>query len=343
MQDTTRQRRFWVRPFAGVVMLVAVMLVSTGCQSIGGEAPAQPRAADAEVRQLVAQARSKKNMGNTTEALAMLAEAIDRDPNLTEAHVEVGQIQLDAGNVAAARTSYVRAVQSDPRNFDAQYGLALVNQLLGRVSDAVLGYQQALSIDPDNFDARRDLASAFLQAGRPDLSLRHAVTATEMQPESRAAWINLGAAYTMLGQHERAVKCYQQAAELGELDPPLLQSWAQAHLNLREYDRAANLLQQLVRDQPTAFAHERYGYSLFKQRKRQEAVVQFQAALQLDREMPQALNGIGVCLMAEYLETGRRTPALRDRAIAAWRRSLTVEPRQPKIVDLMTRFGRVAG
>ncbi|QDU72457.1 tetratricopeptide repeat protein [Mucisphaera calidilacus] len=342
MHDTRRQRRFWGHPLAGAGLLMVAMLVFAGCQSSGTEAQSTTRAADPQARQLVRQAQVSTDAGNTAEALAMLAEAIERDPDLTEAHVAVGQIQLDAGNVAAARTSYVRAVQTDPRDYDAQYGLALVNQILGRVSEAVQGYQRALSIDPESFDARRDLASAFLQAGRPDLSLRHAVTATEMEPESRAAWINLGAAYTMLGQHERAVRSYQQAAELGELDPPLLQSWAQAHLNLREYDRAANLLQQLVQDQPSAFAHERYGYALFKQRKRQEAVVQFQAALQLDREMPQALNGIGVCLMAEYLETGRRNPALRDRAIAAWRRSLTVEPRQPKIVDLMTRFGRIA-
>ncbi|WP_428388843.1 tetratricopeptide repeat protein [Mucisphaera sp.] len=343
MHDTGHTRRRSTQTLLGAGLLLTLTLFAgTGCETTALD-PLQTRSvSDSRATVLVAQADELVDAGNTGEALAVLAEAIERDPDLTEAHVAVGEIHLNAGNLNAAEQAYERAVQTDPRDYDAQYGLAVVNQLLGRVSESVTGYLRALSIEPESFEARRNLASAYLQAGRPDLALRHAVMSTEKDPESRGAWINLGATYSMLGDHEKAVRCYQQAAELGELDPPLLQSWSQAHLNLREFDRAANLLQQLVREQPSAYAHERYGYALFKQGRRQDAIVQFQAALELDRRMPPALNGIGVCLMAEFLETGRRNPALRDRAIAAWRRSLTIEPQQPKIVDLMSRFGRIA-
>ncbi|MEQ9453403.1 MAG: tetratricopeptide repeat protein [Phycisphaeraceae bacterium] len=340
MHDTGHHRWLSGRSTLSAGILLFTLLGLTGCESDGN----QPfmRSGDQQAVRMVSEARNLTSAGNTADALTLLAEAIDRDPNLTEAHVAVGEIYLESGNLNAAHGSYTRAVQTDPRDYDSQYGLAVVNQLLGRVSEAVTGYLRALSIDPDSFEARRDLASAYLQAGRPDLALRHAVMSTQENPESRGAWINLGATYSMLAQYDNAVRSFQQAAELGDLDAPLLQSWAQAHLNLREFDRASNLLEQLVRDEPSALGYERYGYALFKQGRRQEAIEQFQAALERDSQMPPALNGIGVCLMAEYLETGRRNPALRDRAIAAWRRSLSIEPRQPKIVDLMSRFGRIA-
>src|SRR5690606_15476752 len=123
---------------------------------------------------LVAEADASLRMGNTAEALRLLSAAIEKNPELTVAHMKVGDIERELGNYQQAERAYRTAATQEPRNFDAQYLHGLTLHLLNRLGDAVRAYLRALAIQPDDFAANLNLATAYLQLDEPSQGLPYA-------------------------------------------------------------------------------------------------------------------------------------------------------------------------
>ena len=324
-------RPTWIAALLGAVLLPIV----SGCMVN------EQRRAVIRSEALVAEAEDMIAQGLTDKALETFMEAIEENPNLTEAHIGVGSILRDRGDHAAARTAYEEAVRTDPNNFDANYYLGLMNQLLGDLHKAVRTYLRALAINPQSFEANRDLASAYLQLGRPGEAIPYAKRATELDPDSQPAWSNLAAAYSLVRDYENAIDAYRQAAELGELADPVLLGLADAHIRLGNYGRAINTLNSLIRQSPSSTAYERLGFAQYKLRRYESALENFNKALEIDPRDTAAMNGVGVCMMTLYIEGGQENKYQKTQAIQSWRKSVQLRPDQPRIIDLLSRYGRL--
>lgn len=327
---------FLILPIAGL----------SGCQTgpadtAGGSAtgdPALSAALDPVAREHMERAGMYLDRDLPDAALAAFGLALEENPEITEAHMGMGDIYRKHKNYPLAERAYQRAVNTDPDNFDANYFLALTKQLAGKVREAVEVYLRALTIEPESFDANRDLAAAYLQLGQPRQALPYARKATEVG-DSQAAWTNLAAVHSLLGNYELAVEAYREALEEGEAAEPVLLSLADANIKLGRHERALNVLQQVIaRNRNNSTAYERMGYALFKMRRFDEALVRFREALSTNPADTAALNGVGVSLMTQYIQGGRNDPRLRDQALDAWRRSVQLRPDQPRIVDLLSRY-----
>jgi tetratricopeptide (TPR) repeat protein len=320
-------------PWAGLVL--GILMVLIGCQS-----PAkQYRQQQAELFMLDADRYLEQGMLDS--ALAAFGLALEENPNITDAHTGMGHIYRQHGDYELASRAFERATDIDPNNVGAQYYFGLMRQLLGHVREAINIYLRALAIDPEHFESHRDLASAYLQAGAAGLALPHAVRATQLNPDDQAAWCNLAAAYSLQGQYAEAVDAYRQAAELGQLNNRVLLGLADAHIHLKHYARAINVLESLISSDPSATAYERMGFALFKTRVFDKALKNFRRALALTDSDTAALNGIGACLTTLYIQGEYENRIQRDQAIEAWRRSIHLKADQPRIIDLLNRYGRI--
>lgn len=317
------------------VILATALLTLSGCGTFG------PSRKDKRIDKHLADAREFREEGLDDSALAALAMALEENPKLTEAHLNMGDIYRERGDYEQARARFEEAAEIEPNNFKAHYNHGLMLQLLGKTPDAIAVYLKALSISPQSFEANRDLASAYLQVSAPDIALPYARLATKVNPESQPAWSNLAATYSLLGRYEEAIDAYRTANELGELADPVLLGLADAHIRLGNYPRAINTLNSLILSSPSATAHERLGYALFKMRRFEDALDQYETALQFDTEDIAALNGAGACYMTLYIEGQRENQFQRDRALECWRRSVQLFPDQPRIIDLLSRYGRI--
>lgn len=313
----------------------------------------------------IGKAETYLEQGLTDAALAAFGQALEENPNLIDAYIGMADIYearaeqatTDEEKVKWYNQSRVRleaAVERDTQHFEAHYKLGHVYQLLGRAKDAIRMYLQALTINPRSFEANNNVASAYLQLGLPADALPFAKRATELNRNDQSAWGHLAESYRVLGRHEDAVDAYREAVELGELETPLLLGMADSHLKLENFDRAENVLRSLVRRENSSTAHERLAYALFKQRRYQDALLQFNKAIEITRgqgvltdpiqeskrktDMTAALNGRGACLMTLYLQGGREDKEQRDAALNSWRESLMLRKDQPKIVDLLHRY-----
>ncbi len=327
-------------PLALAVALTASLL--PGCSSTGRGVSASA------INQDLDDARRFRELGEDDSAIAAYTRVIDElddalgaNPKLTEAYMGMGDIFHRRGELPLAREHYENAARRDPNHYPSQYNHGLMLQLLGQAKDAVNAYLRALSLAPESFEVNRDIASAYLQLGDPDASLPYALRSTELNPDSQPAWSNLAAAYSLLGRFDNAIDAYRTANELGELADPVLLGLADAHIRLGNFPRAINTLNSLIIGNPSATAHERLGFALFKIRRYEDALEQFEQALQHDTEDLASLNGAGACYITLYLEGGRENAGQRDRAIECWRRSVQLQPEQTRIVDLLSRYTRV--
>ncbi len=277
--------------------------------------------------------------GDLDAALLEFNRAIAINPRLGPAHMGAAEIHRVKGNYKAAEKSYGTAASIEPANFNAQYMHGLMLQLLDRATDAVRAYLRALSIKPADFDANLNLATTFLQLKEPDQALAYGKRAVELNPQSGAARVNLGAVYRGLGRHADAVTEYQQAAELMELRTELLLNLADSLGRVGRYAEMSNTLGQLVKTDPSALAYERMASALFRMGEHDEALVHFNLSLELDPNHFPALNGVGVCLLNRYLLSNKSNETSRLEALGALRRSLQIERNQPRVVELLSRYG----
>lgn len=170
----------------------------------------------------------------------------------------------------------------------------------------------------------------------------HALKAAELNPDSQGDWANLAQNYAQLNRYNDAVNAFRQAAELGEMEEHILIGLANAHIKLDNYARAINTLNTLIYRTGAAApstAYERLGVAQYRLRRYEDALTSFEKAGQIDPTDTAALNGVGAAYMTLYIEGERANGEQKAKALAAWRRSLRLRPQQPKIIDLLSRYG----
>ncbi|MCU0689408.1 MAG: tetratricopeptide repeat protein, partial [Phycisphaerales bacterium] len=225
-----------------------------------------------------------------------------------------------------------------PESFDAQYYHGLMLHLLDRVTDAIGAYLRGLAIRPDDFQANLNISAAYYQLGENAQALAFGERAVRINPRSGPAHVNLAAIFNDLGRYNDAVVSYQQASEYMELSPRLLLGYAEALKSLDRFDEMRSTLEQAVRTSPSAAAHERLGYALFKLEQYDQALASFQNALKMDPNYFPALNGIGVCELNRWHWSDKRDSGARERGMAALRRSLGLNRNQAAIEELLGRY-----
>jgi len=330
-------------PLASVCALLALGAGLGGCEWFQPQRAATGETLDAPAIQVRSQERLDKatelqDAGDTAAALAELARAIQDNPRLTQAYLSMGEIHRQTGNYEAMETAYARATRVEPNNFEAVYGHGLALQLLNRLTDAVREYIRALQIKPNDRDANLNLATAYLQLGEAQQALPYAKRAVEVDVEHGPGRVNLGAVYAALNRHREAVLEFEAAANRMDLTPELLLNMADSLGKISRFREMANTLDRLVSERPSAAAWERLGYARFKLAEYDKAIKAFRESVALDPRYYPALNGEGVTLLNQWLLGNRADEQLRKDGLNALRRSVQINPSQPRIVELLSRY-----
>ncbi len=323
-----------------LVALCALPACRTGSRTRGPTPDRRAEPPNPQAQQYVEQALELKDEGRADEALALLTRAIEANPTLTTAHLEAAQIYEDRGDYEAAERSFGTASRQQPSNFAAQFGHGRSLHLLNRIAEAVRAYLRALAIQPENFDANLALATAYLQIDGPSQALPYAQRAVQLNPSNGPARANLGSVYSQLSRYREAVEQYQAASELMELSPSLLLNLAEALGKIERYQEMINTLDLANRLQPSAGAWERIGFANFKLKHFDQSMDAFRNAIALDDAHYPALNGLGVCLLNQYLLSNKQDAAALTESMSYLKKSLRINNRQPRIVDLIARYER---
>ena len=107
------------------------------------------------------------------EAIAAYEKALELNPNLSGALVNIGTIYFNARKWRESEKYYQQAILADNKYPLAHFNLANLHEELGRTSLAITHYKKALELNPTSADAHYNLALLFQTRGRAMEAIRH--------------------------------------------------------------------------------------------------------------------------------------------------------------------------
>jgi len=144
------------------------------------------------------------------EGRRLAREAVERalslNPNLAEAHFQMGRIKQQVDyDWAGANASYQRAVALEPGNPENVRAAAYPALFLGRFDEALQLARRAVDLDPLNADSWAVLAEIESYLGPLAQSAADSKKALELDPDNSSSPIDLSRTYLLQGRPQDAL------------------------------------------------------------------------------------------------------------------------------------------
>lgn len=130
--------------------------------------------------------------GRLQEAAAAHEAAVEADPSLVQAHVNLIRIYGELGEAAKAEEHYRAAVGQEPNRADIHYNYGVFLTSQQRNDEAADAFRRVLELEPGHAEALNNYAYLLMTSGRLDEAKRFYRAAIESQPDLRSAHFNLG-------------------------------------------------------------------------------------------------------------------------------------------------------
>jgi type IV pilus assembly protein PilF len=183
------------------------------------------------------------NKGLVQPALEELLKAVELNPNNPDAHNLLGLVFLRRGAESEELATRNQCLKGEELRLEKQEGDA-------HFKKAEAEFEKALQLRPDFSEARNNLAVVAIHFGRYDdaVQLEEKALANIVYRDPFAAQGNLGQAYLLKHDFARAAKALRQAI----FEQPKFcvgrYRLAKVYYETREWDRAAEELEQVTAD-----------------------------------------------------------------------------------------------
>ncbi len=249
-------------------------------------------------------------VGMTRQAVTCFERAVSLAPTNLDALQGLAIALTVAKQSERAMSIYQRLIDLDGSNTTARFNYAVTLMRLDRLPEARKQYEDLLARDGDYFRARYNLAVIFQSQGKlsqaRDAWAQAMKYADKMAPADAAVgWSHYGQALYELGEAAESADAYSEAAKL-DSDNPV------AWLN---YASAARVAGQ--------FGH---------------AMVAARRAMKLAPREPVIWGKIGDLMLDLHRQTGKSEYL--TEAIKAWKISLTLNPKQPRLSEFLTTYDK---
>jgi tetratricopeptide (TPR) repeat protein len=110
---------------------------------------------------------------STKEAQRAYHRALELDPEMAAAHLNLGKLYHDAGELQRARAHYEAAAAIDPDDPAPRFNLGVLLEDCKRPQQAMAAYRQAIERDPSFADAHYNLALLCESMGKKAEAVAH--------------------------------------------------------------------------------------------------------------------------------------------------------------------------
>lgn len=151
-----------------------------------------------------------------------------------EAHLNLGNIYMDAGNVALAETEFLKALDFEPDATPARVNLAELYARTGRIDDAESLLRDGIVMNAGEASLHHALGLILVRDGRRQAALAELAAAARLAPEESRFVYVYAVALNSLGRTEKATDVLKDAARRFPADYDI--HWALATI-LRDHGR----------------------------------------------------------------------------------------------------------
>jgi tetratricopeptide (TPR) repeat protein len=157
--------------------------------------------------------RNYRFMGDTARSVSSYQTALEMNPALERAHLELGVLLLAGGDETGVR--YLRnALAFNDSSAAAHYALGKHYQDRGDLTEAVTLYEELINRHPQNGDALYNLATIWYGADSVEKALRLFHLVTQVEPARASGYFGQGLCAAHLGRSEQALSFLDQALRL---------------------------------------------------------------------------------------------------------------------------------
>jgi tetratricopeptide (TPR) repeat protein len=234
------------------------------------------------------------------EAIALYNQALSYKPTFPETHFFLGNAFDQLGRPDEAVAEYEKALWFKPMQEQTHIFLGIVLGKQKKYVEAITNYEAALVIAPDSAVAHNNLARIYHTQGKFDEAVAHYQAALQLDSKLSLAHNNLGILLLQKNDLAGGTVQLREALRLNPTNSETVFNLARALNQQRQWPEAAELFSKVVRDDsPDVRAHYEFGAALAHIKKTREAMAQFAAAILLQPDNPDALDGLAWILSTD--------------------------------------------
>lgn len=177
------------------------------------------------------------------------AEALDRDPTLTDVRVALARLLTMAGRADEATVQLNAAKISDPQNVAMWRTFGMMYASQGNLSAAEKAYRRALTLEPADLRTYQELGTTYFDRGRLEESEAVFRDMIEVSGGSSAAYTGLGSALLMQGRFEESAAAFRSAIT-NEPNPRTYTNAGTAYFYEGNFEEAATMMREAVELSP---------------------------------------------------------------------------------------------
>ncbi len=223
---------------------------------------AELRQAGSVATELLRRAAELDAQGKLSEAVGLQLQALDADPALDQAHINLISLYGRLGEAARAEEHYRTAIGLNPNMAEAHYNFGVFCFSQKRFPEAKAAFQRALEINPNHPDAHNNYAFLIEREGKLAEAEAHYGKAVAAKPDFRLAHFHLGRLLVNRRQYARAIAHFEKTVQpADESTPGYLYALGAAWGRAGDRKRAADYLRQ-ARDGAVSFNQSQLAASI---------------------------------------------------------------------------------
>jgi tetratricopeptide (TPR) repeat protein len=173
--------------------------------------------------------------GQMADAIAAHEKAIELDPELVRARMNLVILYGRLGNFDKANEHYQAALRTGPPHAELYYNFGVLAVNSNRIPEAKAAFAEVLKLDPRHPFAHNNLGYLLEAEGRREQAERHYRLAIEYRPNYHVARFHLGRLLAEQGLLREAIAEFQQTLQpIDEQTPQFLYALAATHEKLGE-------------------------------------------------------------------------------------------------------------
>jgi tetratricopeptide (TPR) repeat protein len=212
---------------------------------------------------------------------------------------------MNQGVVLATQKQYVEAVQHleratsiDPQNAEAFYNLAIVHMEMRKFERAKEDLTRAIVVVPSSAAYQEKLGTVLIEVKDWNGARKALEKAVELEPSLFKAYYKLGQVLEELDDQQSALQRYTQSIESGPRFLPAYNALGSLYADLGYSDHAVQVAQSALKvaqagSEEAAKIHNLLGTVYQQQKKYDDAITQFRAALEIQPGMRDAVFSLG--------------------------------------------------
>lgn len=156
-----------------------------------------------------------RDQGKTEQAIAAFQSAVERNPEMSEAWIILGDL-MDRTNNPLAIQYFDNAIRVDPDNVSAWHSKAYYLQNNDKIPEALEIYKQIHTIDPQYPEAYLNSAILLMYIDSIDAAEKELDILAQVDPSNPATWFYKGKIYQFRDQKDLARSAFEQALRLDD-------------------------------------------------------------------------------------------------------------------------------